>query len=242
MLANLIKKANYTVVFTGAGMSTESGVPDFRSQQGIWRHKDPAKLASTYALMHNREEFVEFYRGRIETLTRYQPHAGHDILAKWEKKGLIQSVITQNVDRFHQQAGSQSVTELHGTIRQLRCLDCNKHYPGETYLQENGTSCTCGGFLRPCVVLFGESLPEEALDTAEREALQADLFIVLGSSLQVSPANFFPQLAKRNGAKLVIINMEPTPLDSMADLVIHERKIGDVLKEANEKIENCTNE
>jgi NAD-dependent deacetylase len=186
--------------------------------------------------MHNREEFTDFYRGRIDMLTRYRPHAGHEILARWEKEERIQSIITQNVDRFHQQAGSKNVAELHGTINLLRCLDCGREYPGKKYLETGGEICACGGFLRPCVVLFGEALPEEALDMAEREAIKADLFIVLGSSLQVSPANYFPQLAKRNGAKLVIVNMEPTPLDSMADLVIHERKIGEVLAETDKKL------
>lgn len=236
MLAQWLKESKHTVVFSGAGMSTESGIPDFRSKQGLWRHKDPTKLASTYALMHNREEFVQFYQSRIETLSQYGPHAGHERLATWEKEGLINYIITQNVDHFHQQAGSVHVAELHGTINRLRCQGCEKEYPGTRYLQAGGTICTCGQFLRPCVVLFGEALPKEALRAAERETLCADLFIVLGSSLQVSPANFFPQLAKQNGATLVIINMEPTPLDGIADLVIHDRKIGDVLAEIDQKL------
>lgn len=236
MLAQWLKESNYTVVFSGAGMSTENGIPDFRSAQGLWRDKDPAKLASTFALTHNRAEFISFYQARIETVNRYAPHAGHERLARWEKEGLIHYIITQNVDRFHQQAGSTRVAELHGTIQQLRCEACGRKYPGERYLQAEGTVCACGHFLRPCVVLFGEMLPEEALAAAERETLRAELFIVLGSSLQVSPANFFPQLAKQNGAKLVIVNEESTPLDDLADLVIQNRKIGDVLTEVDQNL------
>lgn len=245
MLANLIQKAKHTVVFSGAGMSTESGIPDFRSAaQGIWRQKDPAKLASTYALEHNRDEFVAFYRARIEGLQTCEPHAGYHILAEWERRGLVHSIITQNVDGFHTLAGSCHVAELHGTISRVHCQRCARVYPAAHYIEEtieesSGTVCECGGFLRPSVVLFGETLPDDAVDMAERETYAADLFIVLGSSLQVSPANLFPQVAKRNGAKLVIVNMEPTELDYLADLVIHERKIGDVLAEANETI--CAN-
>ncbi|WCN36378.1 NAD-dependent deacylase [Aneurinibacillus uraniidurans] len=241
MLANLIMEAKHTVIFSGAGMSTESGIPDFRSAtQGMWRHKDPAKLASTYALEHNRDEFVAFYRARIEGLQTCAPHDGHRILAEWEQRGLVHSIITQNVDGFHALAGSRYVAELHGTISRVHCQHCARVYSAVHYLEEEGTVCECGGFLRPSVVLFGESLPDDAVDMAERETYAADLFIVLGSSLQVSPANLFPQVAKRNGAKFVIVNMEPTELDYLADLVVHERKIGEVLAEANKII--CTNE
>ncbi|WP_139489036.1 NAD-dependent protein deacylase [Brevibacillus dissolubilis] len=233
-LAAYLKQANHTVVFTGAGMSTESGIPDFRSAKGIWKEKDPMQLASTYALMRNRDEFFAFYQKRIKGLISCQPHRGHKLLAEWERDGLIHSIITQNVDGFHQRAGSQHVIELHGTIARLHCIDCGQAYDLTKYIEENGSVCTCGGFIRPNVVLFGESLPHDAVDQAELESSQADLFIVLGSSLQVSPANYFPIEAKRNGAKLVIVNMEPTDYDEYADLVIHDRKIGEVLAEVNQ--------
>jgi NAD-dependent deacetylase len=230
-----LKEASKTVVFTGAGMSTESGLPDFRSAlQGIWRGKDPAMFASTYALQHNRDVFVDFYRMRIEGLVKSKPHRGHSILARWERDGLITGVITQNVDGFHQQAGSRQVAELHGTLSTVHCMSCGTRFPSDRYLQPDGTTCACGGFLRPSVVLFGEALPESALRLAEEWTEQADLFLVLGSSLQVSPANLFPRQAKARGARLVIVNMEPTELDDWADLVIHGEKIGHVLQQADD--------
>lgn len=230
-LAKWIKEASTCVVFSGAGMSTESGLPDFRSQTGLWSGQDPTKLASTQAMYQNRQAFIDFYRMRIEGLLACQPHAGHKILADWEGRGWIRGIITQNVDGYHQRAGSQAVAELHGTLATVRCLRCNQEYPSETYVGEQGTSCECGGFLRPSVVLFGESLPYEALERAEEWSDDADLFIVLGSSLLVSPANHFPQRAKQMGAKLVIINRDPTPLDRFADLVIQDKPIGVVLQE-----------
>jgi NAD-dependent deacetylase len=236
-LAAWLKDASKTVVFTGAGMSTESGLPDFRSSlQGIWRGKDPAQFASTYALHHNRDVFVEFYRMRIEGLLKSKPHEGHAILARWEREGIIHGIITQNVDGFHQQAGNKQVAELHGTLSTVRCMVCGQTYPSAQYLQPDGTVCSCGGFLRPSVVLFGEALPEAALRRAEEWTEEAELFIVLGSSLQVSPANLFPQQAKARGARLVIVNMEPTELDDWADLVIHGKKIGDVLRQVEESL------
>jgi NAD-dependent deacetylase len=237
MIAKWLKDAKNTVVFTGAGMSTESGLPDFRSaKQGLWREKDPMQLASTHAMKHNRKEFIEFYRMRIEGLFACVPHAGHNLLAEWEAAGLIKGVITQNVDGFHQQAGSKQVAELHGSLRTVYCSVCGRSFPAKRYLSSEGTACQCGGFLRPSVVLFGESLPMKALTQAETMISQADFCLVLGSSLQVSPANYYPQIAKANGARLVIVNMEPTELDHIADLVINGRKIGDVLQEVKAEL------
>ncbi|MFV9509731.1 NAD-dependent deacylase [Tepidibacillus sp. LV47] len=234
-LKKLLHESNYTVIFTGAGMSTESNLPDFRSASiGLWNKFDPSKLATIDAMKNNREEFREFYTMRMKAIQNTKPHIGHHILATWEKNGLIKSIITQNVDGFHQQAGNKKVVELHGTLRHCHCHLCGKIYCNERFIN-NETKCKCGGFIRPSVVLFGENLPEEALEMAEKETKKSDLFIVLGSSLQVSPANYFPSIAKRNGARLVIVNMEPTPLDDQADIVIHHRKIGDVLKELNQR-------
>lgn len=236
MLSKWLKESNYTVIFTGAGMSTESGIPDFRSAKtGLWSKVDPIKLASTYALENNVEEFKQFYRKRMIELKKYKPNIGHEILALWEKKGLVHSIITQNVDGFHQQAGSQRVAEIHGTIQKVHCQQCAKKYSNEKYIYEEYT-CECGGFLRPSVVLFGEMLPEDAVNWAMEETSKAELFIILGSSLTVTPANQFPLIAKENGAKLIIINLEETPLDPYADQVIHNQKIGEVLQEMNEQL------
>jgi NAD-dependent deacetylase len=234
MIGQFLQKANYTVVFSGAGMSTESGLPDFRSsEKGLWKNQNPLQLATVEAMIHNREQFVSFYRKRITALSEVTPHEGYKVLAAWEKKGIVRSVITQNVDGFHEIAGNKNRADLHGTLRKCHCHSCGEEYSMDKFLKSEELTCECGGFIRPSVVLFGEYLPQKAMTFAEEESAKADLFIVLGSSLQVSPANMFPQIAKNSGAKLVIINMESTPLDDIADTVINNRKIGEVLKEAD---------
>ncbi|WP_312096253.1 NAD-dependent protein deacylase [Niallia sp.] len=234
-LVQLIKSANYLVVFTGAGMSTESGLPDFRSaNRGLWTAEQKQYLSSTNALNDHLQEFIEFYRKRVQGIHEFKPHKGHYILAEWERKGLIKQIITQNVDGFHQEAGNQKVAELHGTLKKVHCEACGKSYISEEYLQEN-YSCSCGGVLRPSIVLFGEMLPEQPFTAAEEAAINSDVFLVLGSSLSVSPANQFPLLAGETGAKLIIVNKEPTEMDGVADFVIHEA-IGSVLEEINLKL------
>lgn len=235
-LKEWLYEAKSAVVFTGAGMSTESGLPDFRSQSGLWQGKDPMQLASTQAMRNHREAFIDFYRKRIEGLLACEPHAGHECLAALEQAGKVRGIITQNVDGFHQRAGSKKVAQLHGTLETVHCTRCEQVYPSARYLQQDGTICSCGGFLRPSVVLFGEALPSIALEQAQEWSDQADLFVVLGSSLTVSPANWFPQRAKERGARLVIVNQEPTPLDGWADLVISEKRIGAVLTEVCQQI------
>jgi NAD-dependent deacetylase len=231
LLVDLLEKSNYIVVYTGAGMSTESGLPDFRSANtGLWEKEDPTKIASTEALNRDVEKFFQFYRERVLGVKDCKPHKGHDILAKWEKEGLIQSIITQNVDGFHTAAGSENVMELHGTLQKVHCETCKKEYGNEMYESES-FYCECGGKLRPSIVLFGEGLPEETFMRAVQESENADLFIVLGSSLTVTPANQFPLIAKENGAKLLIVNMDPTHFDELADVVINDKKIGEVLSE-----------
>jgi NAD-dependent deacetylase len=224
-LASFLRSKD-VVVFTGAGMSTASGLPDFRGKDGLWKEKDPALLASVGAFENNYREFCEFYRWRIKALLGAKPNEGHFILAEWEKKGYIKGIITQNVDGFHQAAGSRNVWELHGTLRKVRCSKCRKRYESSLFLERSDCP-ECGGKLRPDVVLFGESLPSLALEKAEKLSLSCGCFLVLGSSLRVSPANWFPSLAKRNGSMLYIINNEPTPLDNLADGVNRQ----DILRE-----------
>lgn len=224
------------MIYTGAGMSTESGLPDFRSAKtGLWEQKDPARVASTEALNKDVETFFEFYRQRVLGVKECRPHEGYAILSKWEKDGLIQSIITQNVDGFHAEAGSKNIMELHGTLQTVHCQSCGKEYDSIKY-EENHFYCECGGKLRPSVILFGESLPQEPFMKAAEESEKADLFIVLGSSLTVTPANQFPLIAKESGAKLVIVNLEPTHLDEHANVVIQDKKIGELLKEVDEAL------
>ncbi|WP_010276121.1 NAD-dependent deacylase [Paenibacillus senegalensis] len=246
MMTKWLKESKHTVVFTGAGMSTESGVPDFRSAQGLWQGKDPQQLASTEAMRHNPQQFVEFYRMRIKGLQAVTPHKGYECLSMWAKHLQLKSIITQNTDGLHEQAGNPNVIPLHGTIRQLHCQDCGLTYSTDRYLGSDAyradrhfasdVYCACGGFIRPSVVLFGEPLDPRPFELAAKQALQADLFIVLGSSLVVSPANSFPAAAKEHGATLVIINRDPTPLDHLADEVIQDRNLGDVLQSITDEL------
>jgi len=236
VLIDLIKSSKYTVVYTGAGMSTESGLPDFRSAKtGLWKNENPTLVASTEALNQDVEKFFQFYRERVLGMKDCKPHNGYDILVEWERTGLVKSIITQNVDGFHSVAGSKNVIELHGTLQKVHCQSCEKEYSNEMY-EEERFYCECGGKLRPSVVLFGEGLPEDSFMKAVDESKKADLFIVLGSSLTVTPANQFPVLAKEQGAKLVIINLEPTQLDEYADIVINDVKIGELLAELESRL------
>ncbi|MFC4104185.1 NAD-dependent deacylase [Paenibacillus xanthanilyticus] len=238
MLSKLLSESSRTIVFTGAGMSTESGLPDFRSaDRGMWNNRNPAELASTEAMARNQDEFVRFYRWRIASMRSCRPNKGHRILADWEKRGKVHGIITQNVDDYHEQAGTRRIAKLHGDLGSLRCMGCGKRYEAALYLPPEAlTNCACGGFVRPNVVLFGERLPEEALACAEQWAAGCDLLVVLGSSLAVSPANQIPLLAKRRGAKLAIVNHDPTPLDGYADLVLHA-SIGEALSGAAKAFE-----
>lgn len=220
-LAQQIKKGD-TVIFSGAGLSTESGLSDFRSKDGIWAHADPTQLASVGVLERRYDDFLAFYKACLYVPDSIQPNVGHDIVSKLEAMGYVSGVITQNVDRLHQKAGSQKIAELHGSLEPVKCHSCGRIGKTDDFL--NGRPCSfCGGRLRPSVVLFGEMLPEEALVRADEWTANCKTFIVLGSSLVVSPANYFPRKAKDKGAVLVIINKEETPLDCIADLVMHER-------------------
>ena len=217
-------------------MSTESGLADFRSKEGMWKNVDPRQMASLRALNANTKDFYEFYRMRVKLLREAAPHNGHDILANWEKRNIIRHIITQNVDGFHHKAGNQAVSELHGSLRLSRCQDCKREYDIENMMNGDVPKCeACSGKLRPGVVLFGENLPMDALEEAERQSFNSDLFIVIGSSLEVSPANYFPVKAKNAGALLVIINMEETHLDDLADLVIRG-KAKEVLEDLDQSM------
>lgn len=236
-LAEWLRLSERTVVFTGAGMSTESGLPDFRSSGGLWRQSRRfEELASTWALEHDYAAFVDFYRWRLEGLSPYAPHEGHRLIARWQRSGLVRHLVTQNVDGFHTLAGSPEAHELHGTLRRIRCQACGLEEASERFLGEGGTACLrCSGRMRPSVVLFGEALPASALDRAQAAAREATLFLVLGSSLMVSPANMLPRMAQASGARLVIVNREKTPLTDEADLCL-DTSIKDTLLELEEAL------
>ena len=214
-------KDNNAVIFSGAGMSTASGIPDFRSTYGLWYQFNPMEIATIKAYRYNYEQFRDFYRMRIKNFENITPNLGHNVLVKWEDKGFIKGIITQNVDGLHKKAGSKNVAELHGKLDDIICGICfTNHSLSSFFLDTKCNNCT--GTLRPNVVLFGEQLPESSLNQAEKWSLDCKVFIVLGSSLVVSPANLFPEMAKDNGAKLIICNREETCLDKIADIAVHD--------------------
>ena len=215
------------VVFSGAGLSTESGLSDFRSKEGMWAHVDPMHYASVNALENEYDKFREFYKARLYVPESVRPNKGHNYIASWEEQGFVKGIITQNVDRLHQKAGSEKIAELHGSLEPVRCHSCGKIWDKELFLE--GKKCECGGLLRPGVVLFGEMLPNEPMCLADEWSSDCRTFVVLGSSLAVSPANYFPRQAKNSGAKLIIVNRDSAPLDGIADVVVHEG-IGDYLE------------
>ncbi len=231
-LARLMLCSSYVVVLTGAGMSAESGIPTFRGRDGLWRKVDPEKFTIRYFMEHPYEWWQLAVR-LAEPFLKARPSRAHRILARLEKGGLVRVVITQNIDGLHQRAGSRNVIELHGSLDKLECPICHREYPARRFLRKvrRGIipACeVCGAILKPSAVLFGEPIPRDAFDRALEHSRKADLFLVLGSSLAVEPAALLPELAKESGAMLAIINLDPTPLDSKANLVIN-RRIGEVL-------------
>ncbi len=235
-LAELIAKARRTVVFTGAGISTESGIPDFRSPGGIWTKMAPIDFADFLASEEARRETWRRRFAMEETFRAAAPNRGHRAVAELIRGGKASVVITQNIDGLHQASGipEDRVVELHGNTTYAHCLDCARRYELEALRipferDETAPLCdACGGFVKTATISFGQAMPGAAMRRAETETIAADLFIVAGSSLVVYPAAAFPELAKRYGAALVIINREPTGLDQIADLVLH-RPIGETL-------------
>lgn len=237
-LSAMLADTRQGVAFTGAGISTESGIPDFRSPGGLWTQNRPIPFDEFLA---SREARNEAWRRKFAMEDRFQaatPSRGHRALARMIARGKLSSVITQNIDNLHQLSGipHEKVIELHGNGSYATCLDCGRRYEID-WVRERFTSAgglapdceACEGPVKSATISFGQAMPEEAMRRAEAETLAADLFLAIGSSLVVWPAAGFPALAKRNGARLVIINREPTEFDDIADLVIHD-DIGAVLE------------
>ena len=226
-VAKLIKESKYTVVLTGAGVSTGSGIPDFRTPgKGIWEKIDPFKVTSITAFEENPQRFYHFYRPRIEMLSRVSPNPAHKAIAQLEEIGYVKCLITQNIDNLHQRAGSKKIIEVHGTLREAVCQRCEKIISSELLIEKLNISkekvpyCECGGIFKPNVVLFGEMLPN--FDSAISQSMRADLMITIGSSLQVSPVNMLPQYCLERRGKLIIINFMSTHLDHLAEVVVKE--------------------
>ena len=225
--AQLLVHARKALALTGAGISTPSGIPDFRSPgKGLWEFTDPAEVASIWAYRQRPERFYAWIRPLMRALREAQPNPAHHALARLEHLGVIQWIITQNIDALHQKAGSQRVIEVHGHTRTATCLSCGHQEPTEPLWEqvmrgELPPPCSrCGGLMKPDVVLFGEMLPAEAITRAQELALAADVMLVVGSSLEVMPAADLPRLTVRSGGKVIIVNLGGTTADHLAHVVL----------------------
>ncbi len=212
-LAALLRQSRQAVALTGAGISVESGIPDFRSAGGLWSRFDPMKYATIHAFRKNPAKVWELLKEMDRIITAARPNPAHFALAELESRGHLTGVITQNVDNLHQAAGSKRVVEYHGNAHRFVCDTCRGQHPRETLdFEQTPLYCHCGGLIRPDVVFFGEPIPAAARDKAEDLASSCDLLLIIGTSGEVSPANYLPQIAKDHGAIIVENNLEPTLL------------------------------
>ena len=232
-VASLIREADSVVALTGAGISVPSGIPDFRTPgKGLWEKVDPMEVAHIDAFHRDTKRFWKFYRPRFHQLGDKQPNPAHYALAELECRGMLDGVITQNIDRLHTKAGSERVVEVHGSIATASCTSCNASYPlegvGELFDEDGIATCACCmGKVKPDVVLFGELLPEVAMAEAQRLAAEADLLLCVGSSLEVFPVAGLPELTLSAGGRVAVVTQGPTPYDDRAAVKLD----GDVVDE-----------
>lgn len=243
-LAAWMKSARAAVAFTGAGISTESGIPDFRSPGGVWSRHQPVLFQD---FVRSREARVRFWRQRVEVYKDFvqaKPNDGHLALARLEALGHLRAVITQNIDGLHQDAGSRRVIEIHGTARKIACIGCGQEYPPDDVLRrvefgDEAPDCSaCGSPLKSKTISFGQAMPILEMNQATQLSRDADLYLAIGSSLVVEPAASLPRTAKEHGARLVILTQSETPLDDWADLSIRA-SIGETLKGVVAKLESA---
>jgi NAD-dependent deacetylase len=231
-LAELVRSSKRAVALTGAGISVPSGIPDFRSPgTGMWANVDPMEVAHIDAFLRDPQRFWSFYRPRFGMLADKEPNPAHRALAELEERGMLRAVVTQNIDTLHRKAGSRRVVEVHGTVDTASCWDCKRTYARDLvagiFDDEGVARCECGGAVKPDVVLFGEMLPEQAMEEAYALCAGADLLLCVGTSLEVYPVAGLPQVTRRSGGSLAIVTMGPTPYDADADV----RLEGDVVDE-----------
>ena len=222
-LKQWVEESSRIVFFGGAGVSTESGIPDFRSVDGLYSQKfeyPPEEIISHSFFLRRPKYFYRFYREKMLPLG-FEPNVTHKVLARWEREGKLHAIVTQNIDGLHQKAGSENVLELHGSVLRNYCMKCHKFYPAEFVKESEGIPrCTCGGIVKPYVVLYEESLDERTMYLSAEAVMSADLLIVAGTSLTVYPAAGLIRYFR--GKHLVLINRDETPYDDQADLVIHD--------------------
>ncbi|MFW9881269.1 MAG: NAD-dependent deacetylase [Candidatus Thorarchaeota archaeon] len=245
-LTELIFNSKNIVALTGAGMSTESGIADFRSPgTGLWEKLDPYEYGSINSYRAHPTKNMDFMFETGKAIFRAKPNQGHKALTKLQKLGKLKGILTQNIDRLHHKAKTNNIVEFHGNVMEAKCLDCGEIFPITTMvnqvLQGKRPSCqVCNGMLKPNAIFFGEPLESNVLTAADEMIADCDLLIVLGSSLVVYPVAFYPQKALFLGAKLAIINIQATDMDSLAEVVIHE-KIGDIFPKIISIVEEKVN-
>ncbi len=227
--ADLLRRARYAVALTGAGISTPSGIPDFRTpRSGLWETVDSMEIASLAGFRRRPEAFFAWVRPLTRQILEAQPNPAHLALARMEELGFIKALITQNIDILHSRAGSKVIYEVHGHLREATCVECFQTYPTDVFLLhfiqtgELPRCPDCGGLLKPNVILFGEALPVKILHAAQRAARTCDLMLVAGSSLEVAPASELPRIALAYGAQVIVINFERTYVDDQAAVVIRD--------------------
>jgi NAD-dependent deacetylase len=227
--ATLLKKAKHAVALTGAGISTPSGIPDFRSPgSGLWNRSDSMSIASIWGFIEYPQGFYDWMKPLAKKLVSAHPNPAHRALADLETMGMLHAVITQNIDNLHQKAGSKRVLEVHGHMREATCVRCFHMVPAiplvEKFLADGDvpTCEVCGGVMKPNVVLFGEMLPVRVMYEADLESKQCDVMLIIGSSLEVAPASDLPLIAKKNGASLIIVNKSSTIVDSQSTVVLRD--------------------
>jgi NAD-dependent deacetylase len=245
LIARKIKEGGKNVVFTGAGISTESGIPDYRSQGGIWDKFRPVYFDEFMSCREAREEYWQHWTTLYQDLMKAEPNPAHEALVKLHRMGLLESVITQNVDGLHQASGlpDEVIIELHGNTRRIRCMACRRISPlDQVYRRltegESAPECACGGYLKPDTISFGQAMPVKEVEIAIALSRDCDFFMVIGSTLLVQPAAHMPYYAKNQGAFLAIINLSETPCDSMSDALIRE-KAGEALVKIVQAIDQC---
>jgi NAD-dependent deacetylase len=227
--ARLLAESRYAIALTGAGVSTPSGIPDFRTPaSGLWAKHDPFEVASLAAFHRDPQTFFDWIRPLAERMLAAEPNPAHEALARLEAMGVLKALITQNIDVLHMRAGSRNVYEVHGHIRTATCTECRREAAADELIRQFVASgeiprCeTCGGILKPDVILMGEALPAPVIESAEREATRCDVMLIAGSSLEIAPVSHLLLAALARGAHLIIVNHEKTYLDDDASVVIHD--------------------
>ena len=243
LIAEKIRQRGKNVVFTGAGISTESGIPDYRSQGGIWDKFRPVYFDEFMSDRKAREEYWRRWQELYQGIQQARPNDGHTAIARLDQMGLLEALITQNVDGLHQEAGlaDEKIIELHGNTRRIRCMSCRKMTSNEEIQKrlhsgDTAPECECGGYLKPDTISFGQAMPVDAVEKATTLSHTSDFFLVVGSTLLVQPAAHMPMYAKQNNAFLAIVNLSDTPCDNMCDVLIRD-KAGKVLQRIVEEVE-----